>query len=166
MLVALFEERAETRVVLTRRSELLRSHSGQVSFPGGRIEAGEGALAAALREATEEVGLDSAGVRVVGFLPPARAFSSGDPITPVVAVLDARPRLAASPTEVARVFDASLADLATHCRCEVWAHPGGPAFTMYVFRVEGEVVWGATARMIADLLEIVLDPGPGPRPRI
>jgi 8-oxo-dGTP pyrophosphatase MutT (NUDIX family) len=156
VLVALFEEDGEARVVLTRRSAQLRSHSGQVSFPGGRIDDGEDVVSAALREAHEEIGLLPDSVRPVGFLSQAFAFSSGAPITPVVGVLGSRPRLIPSPAEVERVFDASLADLSGACREERWSEPGRPAFSMYFFDVEGETIWGATARMLVDLLTTVL----------
>src|SRR3982751_1666988 len=68
VLVALFEEDGEVRVILTRRAAHLRSHTGEVSFPGGRIDPGEEAVAAALREAAEEVGLEPATVQIVGQL--------------------------------------------------------------------------------------------------
>jgi 8-oxo-dGTP pyrophosphatase MutT (NUDIX family) len=156
VLVALFEEDAETRVILTRRSARLRTHRGQVSFPGGRLEPGEEAVGAALREAREEVGLDPAAVRPVGYLARAFAFSSGAPITPVVAALAARPALSPNPAEVDRAFDASLADLAAAFSEEWWSEPGLSRFPMYFFSVEGETIWGATARMIVDLLTTVL----------
>ncbi len=156
VLVALFEEDGEARVVLTRRSTRLRTHRGQVSFPGGRIDPGEDAVAAAIREAREEIGLDPSLVRPVGYLARAFAFSSGAPITPVVAALPRRPALAPSPAEVDRVFDAALADLAAAFTEEWWTEPDLPRFPMYFFEVEGETVWGATARMVVDLLTTVL----------
>lgn len=159
VLVALFEERGEARVVLTRRSTTLRTHRGQVSFPGGRIDPGEDAIEAAVREAHEEVGLDPASVQPVGFLARAFAFSTGAPITPVVATLPGRQMLVPSPAEVDRAFDASLADLAASYTQEWWAEPGVPRFPMYFFHVEGETVWGATARMLVDLLASVLVDG-------
>jgi 8-oxo-dGTP pyrophosphatase MutT (NUDIX family) len=163
VLVALFEEDGEARVLLTRRSTSLRTHRGQVSFPGGRIDPGEDAIAAALREAHEEIGLDPSLVRPVGYLTRASAFSTGVPITPVVAALPARPVLAPSPAEVERAFDASLADLAAAFTEEWWSQPELPRFPMYFFSVEGETVWGATARMVVDLLTTVLVDG-APRP--
>jgi 8-oxo-dGTP pyrophosphatase MutT (NUDIX family) len=161
VLVALFEEDGEARVVLTRRSTSLRTHRGQVSFPGGRIDGGEDAIAAAVREAHEEIGLDPALVSPVGYLARAFAFSTGAPITPVVATLAARPSLAPNPDEVDRAFDTSLADLAAAFTEEWWSERDLPRFPMYFFAVETETVWGATARMLVDLLEIVLSSPPG-----
>ncbi len=159
VLVALFEEDGEARVVLTRRSVQLRTHRGQVSFPGGRVEPGEDAIAAAVREAREEIGLDPALVRPVGYLAAASAFSTGEPITPVVATLPSRPDLVANPDEVDRVFDTSLADLAAGFSEEWWSEPEVGRFAMYFFSVETETVWGATARMLVDLLTTVLVDG-------
>lgn len=156
VLVALFEEEGEARVVLTRRSTRLRTHRGQVSFPGGRIEPGEGPVAAALREAEEEVDLDPGAVRPVGLLQLAFAFSSGVQITPVVGELAGRPALRPNPAEVDRVFDVALSDLAAHFSEERWHEPGVPPFPMYFFDVAGETVWGATARMLVDLLSVAL----------
>ncbi len=156
VLVALFEEDGEARVLLTRRSVTLRTHRGQVSFPGGRIEADEDPVAAALREAFEEIGLDPAVPRPLALLAPASAFASGTPITPIVATIDRRPHVVANPAEVARVFDVSLAELAAAFTEELWSEPGLPTFPMYFFEVAGETVWGATARMLVDLLTVVL----------
>jgi len=156
VLVGLFEESGETRVLLTRRSAQLRTHRGQVSFPGGRIEPGESALAAAVREAVEEVGLEPSSVTPVALLAPAVAFASGAPITPVVATLPGRPVLAPNPAEVERAFDASLADLAASYWEERWMQTGRPTFSVHFFEVAGETVWGATARMLVELLTIAL----------
>jgi 8-oxo-dGTP pyrophosphatase MutT (NUDIX family) len=156
VLVALFEEAGETRVVLTKRATTLRSHRGQISFPGGRIDPGEGAVAAALREALEEVALDPQTVQPLGVLRPAVSIESGTAITPVVGSLAARPHLVASPAEVERVFDVALADLAGSFREEQWTQPGSGTYAVHFFDVAGETVWGATARMLVDLLTTVL----------
>ena len=108
VLVTLFEEEGEARVVLTVRSDRLRSHRGEVAFPGGRIEGGEGVVDAALREAFEEVGLRPGLVTVVAELTAMPTVSSNTVMTPVVATLEGRPSLTASPAEVERVFDVAL----------------------------------------------------------
>lgn len=165
VLVALFEQDGEVHTVLTRRSAALRTHRGEVSFPGGRLDPGEDAVAAARREAAEEVGLEWSSVRVLGWLRPVVTFSSGSLAVPVVAALPGPPRLVPNPAEVARVFDVSLAALAADgvFHEERWTVPGRPApgstdgsFPVWFFSVAGETVWGATARMLYDLLCLVL----------
>ncbi|HEY3701567.1 MAG TPA: CoA pyrophosphatase [Acidimicrobiales bacterium] len=161
VLVPLFEEAGETRVILTRRAAHLRSHTGQVAFPGGRLEPGEGALAGALREAHEEIGLDPGEVEVLGQLAPLATVSSGSRITPFVGAVARRPRLSPNPAEVARIFDVSLADLVNDevYREERWDLPGQDDRPMHFFEIDGETVWGATARILTELLELVVGGG-------
>jgi 8-oxo-dGTP pyrophosphatase MutT (NUDIX family) len=173
VLVALFEERGEARVILTVRSSELRSHTGEVAFPGGRLDGDEGVVAGALREASEEVGLDPALVTVVGTLTAMPTVSSNTVMTPVVATLGHRPSLRANPGEVERIFDVALADLvADHVfEEELWAIPGRMndaglprgEFPVWFFEVAGEMVWGATARTLVELVCLVLGvPAPSP----
>jgi 8-oxo-dGTP pyrophosphatase MutT (NUDIX family) len=165
VLGAFFEEGGEARVVLTRRSAGLRTHQGQVSFPGGRLEEGEDAVAAALREAFEEVDLDPCLVKTVGWLHPVLTMVSSSFILPVLGTMEGRPRLVANPSEVERIFDVSLAELADPSifHEERWRIPGrviaGSAdnsFPVWFFEVSGELIWGATARMLYELLTVVL----------
>jgi 8-oxo-dGTP pyrophosphatase MutT (NUDIX family) len=161
VLVALFEEDGEARVVLTRRAAHLRSHRGEVSFPGGRLDAGESPERGAMREAAEEVGLDPAGIELIGRLSKLGTVSSGTTITPVVVRLPGRPRLCANPTEVEHVFDVSLAELADPevFGEEHWTVPGrDEAFEVWFFELPEDTVWGATARMLVELLCLVLAP--------
>ena len=171
VLVALFEESGESRVLLTVRSTRLRSHQGEVAFPGGKLDPEEGVEQGALREAEEEVGLDPATVTVVGHLTAMPTVSSNTLMTPVVAVLPGRPTTAPAPDEVARVFDVALAELLADgvWAEELWAVPGRPGiggepgteFPVWFFSVAGETVWGATARVLTELLCLVLGvPGP------
>ena len=162
MLAVLFEEAGEARLILTRRSSSLRSHAGEVSFPGGRLDPGEDAPTAALREAYEEIALDPAQVTMEGWIHPVFTLVSASLIMPLVATVPARPHVVASPAEVERVFDV------------LPARPGRPrelprgalelsgapdsrrqsdgSFPVWFFEVEGEMIWGATARMIHELL--------------
>ena len=153
-------------MLFTRRSTSLRAHRGEVSFPGGRLD-GERRRPAALREANEEVALNPSDVSVVGWIHPVLTLVSGSLIMPVVATVAARPRVVASPAEVERVFDVSLRELADPCifHEERWTIPGREipgspdnSFAVWFFEVEGEMIWGATARMIHELLSIVLVP--------
>jgi len=168
VLVPLFEEAGETRVVLTRRAAHMRTHTGEVSFPGGRLDPGESPEAGARREAAEEVGLDPDTVEVVGRLTPLSTFSSAATITPVVGILRRRPALEANTDEVAHVFDVALAELAADglFREERWIVPGRPfpqsaepggdgSFPIWFFELPHDTVWGATARMLVELLRLV-----------
>jgi 8-oxo-dGTP pyrophosphatase MutT (NUDIX family) len=153
-------------VILTVRSDRLRSHQGEVAFPGGRLEAGEGVVAGALRESYEEVGLDPGVVTVIGRLTPMPTLSSNTVMTPVVGTLEGRPALLANPTEVERIFDVALNELVADgvFHEEWWSVPGRPAvpgspdgeFPVWFFEVAGETVWGATARTLVELVSSVL----------
>ncbi len=162
VLCALFDEDNEARVVLTRRSSRLRSHTGEVSFPGGRLDPGEAPIAAALREASEEVGLDPASVDILGQLSPLSTFSSQAIITPFVGVLPGRPLLHPNPAEVERAFDVPLAELVREgvYTEELWELPGAGWRALNFFHLIGDTVWGATARILRELLELILQ-GPG-----
>jgi 8-oxo-dGTP pyrophosphatase MutT (NUDIX family) len=173
VLVVLFadEPGAEARVLLTRRSKALRFHQGEVSFPGGRLEAGETPERAALREAYEEVNLNPGSVEVVGQLSSLLTFSSQTLVTPVVGFLTGRPVLYPSPSEVERVFDVELSTLVSDgvFREERWGGgelPGAAlqrldaaddgTFPVWFFELDGDTVWGATARVLVELLKTVL----------
>jgi 8-oxo-dGTP pyrophosphatase MutT (NUDIX family) len=165
VLGALFEQHGLAQIVLTRRSADLSTHQGQVSFPGGRLDEGEDAVAAALREAFEEVALDPALVRVVGWLHPVLTMVSSSFIQPVLGTLAELPALTPNPGEVERIFSVSLGELAHPAvfHEERWRIPGrtipgseDDSFPVWFFEVSGELIWGATARMLYELLRVVL----------
>jgi 8-oxo-dGTP pyrophosphatase MutT (NUDIX family) len=158
VLVALFEEDREARVVLTRRAAHLRTHTGEVSFPGGKCDGAETPEEAALREATEEIGLEPRSVETIGRLSKLSTFSSSTTITPVVGVLAHRPRLVANPHEVEHVFDVSLSQLADPgiFREEIWEIQGAVPFPVWFFELPDDTIWGATARILVELLRLVL----------
>ena len=165
VLAVFFEEDGEARLLFTRRSAGLRTHQGQVSFPGGRLEDGEDAVAAALREAFEEVDLDPCLVTTVGWLHPLVTMVSASFILPVLGTVEGRPDLTPNPSEVDRIFDVSLAELADPAvfHEERWRIPGRDiagskdnSFPIWFFEVSGELIWGATARMLYELLSVVL----------
>ena len=164
VLVALFEEMGETHVVLTRRSFDLRHHRGDIALPGGNSDPGETPVDTALREAREEVGLDESTVTPIGWLNPIVTFAAGSAIWPVVGLVVGRPALVADPREVDRVFTVALADLVADGVFleERWRRgeprPGADSdgyFPIYFFRVPGDVIWGATARVLTELLCLV-----------
>jgi 8-oxo-dGTP pyrophosphatase MutT (NUDIX family) len=160
VLVPLYESDDGLRVVLTRRSEGLRTHSGEVSFPGGRQDDGESLWETALREAHEEVGLDPGSVCPIGQLDRLRTVSSGSAIVPFVASLDGPPDLAANPHEVDEILRVSVDELLLDevWREELWRWPDSDEEGREVtfFELVGDTIWGATAKMLRQLLSLGL----------
>jgi 8-oxo-dGTP pyrophosphatase MutT (NUDIX family) len=141
-------------LLIVQRSPWLRRHAGQAAFPGGAIEeCDDGPVAAALREAAEEVGVDAAGVEVVGRLPELFIARSGFAVTPVLAWWrrpgPLRPANDGEVTSAARVGVAELADPANRLTVR---HPSGVAGP--AFRVHGMLVWGFTAALVDRLLSL------------
>jgi len=158
VLVGLVRRADGLQAVLTRRTDTLRHHAGQVSFPGGREEPGDGGpLQAALREACEEIGLAAAQVTPLGFLDPLMTIT-GYRVTPVVALLDPGFEPVPDPGEVAEVFEAPLAFLMArsslrHVDIEFRGR------TRHVLEYETLAaapthrIWGATASILLNLRE-------------
>jgi 8-oxo-dGTP pyrophosphatase MutT (NUDIX family) len=161
VLVALHDGPRGAEVVLTRRSWALRSHRGEISFPGGRLEPGETPEAGALREAHEEVALDPAAVVVVGRLPALSTVVSLSHIVPVVGRLDRRPALRPAVDEVDRILHVPLVELTAPevFREERWGEPPLERVIAF-FELEDETIWGATAHILVDLLTVVVRPAP------
>jgi 8-oxo-dGTP pyrophosphatase MutT (NUDIX family) len=144
-------DRSEPGVILTVRREHLRTHAGQIAFPGGRLDSGEEAISAALREAHEEVLLDPSAVEVVGPLDAYRTVT-GYVVTPVLGVIAPDLPLEPHEHEVADVFEAPLGfliDLANHHRRT--AMLDGRERHYYEILWNGRRIWGATAAMIVNL---------------
>jgi 8-oxo-dGTP pyrophosphatase MutT (NUDIX family) len=145
----------EPGLVFTERRADLRRHAGEISFPGGRRDAGDADLAAtALRESHEEIGLDPAIVEIGEKLPPTGTFVTGYLIHPFVgriphpAELDLKP----NPAEVETVLTFSLDILRKSYEIRRLVRRGVPIHTP-TYEVEGHLIWGATARILGDLLE-------------
>ncbi len=160
VLVLLFEERGEARVILTKRPETMPSHRGEIAFPGGRYEPSldAGLADTALREAEEEIGLDPGLVEIVAELDVIGTVGSGFVISPFVGVLDGRPRLEPHPTEVVKVFDVALSELMhddafREERWDIW----GADQAVHFYELPGETVWGATARMLTAFLAHLIE---------
>lgn len=135
-------------VLLTERATHLKTHAGQVAFPGGRIEPGEDARAAALREANEEIGLAGEHAQPIGYLPPY--FSgTGFRVTPVMALLDPAMALVPDPNEVARVFEVPLSHalhLPNYRQSSIlWR---GRDRTFFVLDYDDAYIWGVTAGIL------------------
>jgi NAD(P)H-hydrate repair Nnr-like enzyme with NAD(P)H-hydrate epimerase domain/8-oxo-dGTP pyrophosphatase MutT (NUDIX family) len=148
------DEQHGIEVVLTRRHLEMRSHPGQVAFPGGRVDEGEDLVDAALREAQEEIALDPASVTVLGrgrtfYLPPSRFW-----VAPVVAWWDAPHELVASPDEVDEVLRVPLTALFDPARWRAVPLSAGGA--TWAWQLDDDLLWGATAIVLALLLGEVL----------
>lgn len=145
---------ARATVLLTQRTANLRDHGGQVSFPGGRVEADDPSpVHTALRETEEEIGLPRERVEILGFLPEYRT-GTGFRVTPVVALIEPPFDLRPDPLEVAEVFEVPLAfllDPANHQQREMFYR--GAMRRYYAMPYGDHFIWGATAGMIHSLSE-------------
>jgi 8-oxo-dGTP pyrophosphatase MutT (NUDIX family) len=168
VLVLFYPCDGELRLVLTRRTDAVDTHRGQISFPGGSMDPGEDAVSAALREAWEELAVDMASLEVVGQLSSLYIPPSGFCIYPVVAYAAERPSFVPNSGEVAEVLEVSLAHLLDpNTRGEeIWPMRGMDVCVPF-YRVEQHKVWGATAMVLCELLAlltssfITLAPAPG-----
>lgn len=156
VLIAITDE-AQPKVLLTRRSAYLNSHAGEVSFPGGKRDPQDTSnIVVALREAQEETALNPFDVELIGDLPMQKS-RNGMLVKPIVGLIPPEVQLSAQPTEIDRIFFASLKNLmeAPPVPYEVrYAHQ-----SLYFpsMRVENEIVWGLTARMLVVLFQYGLD---------
>lgn len=143
-------------LVLTRRTAGVAHHQAQISFPGGQMDEHETSVETALREAAEELGIKPADVRVLGELTPLYIPPSNYCIYPVVAAAARRPEFEPSPSEVAEVIEVPIAHLLDpkNIKRERWPLRGGNAIVpFYLFR--GHKIWGATAMVLAELLDLL-----------
>ena len=154
VLVGLVPRHGALQVLLTRRNDALRRHAGQVSFPGGRLDAGDAdAVAAALRETREEVGIPGTLVAPLGYLD-ALATVTGFRVLPVVALVDPGYVPVPDPVEVADVFEVPLEFLlAPGNRMERQFVHEGRARRVWEYRYPDQRIWGATASMLLNLQE-------------
>lgn len=158
-LLLLFPLRDRPHVLLTVRSRDLPNHKGQVSLPGGTLEAGEIPRDAALREAHEEAGIDPAHVRVLGELSPLYIPVSGFTLHPFVGAATERPAFRAEPGEVDRLLEVPLDRLRDPaCLGRDERELLGRTRRVRYFDVEGERVWGATAMVLAEFLCLIGSP--------
>lgn len=142
-------------IVFTRRAEDLAMHSGEISFPGGRLDPGENPRDAALREAQEEIGIDPEKVEILGRLPGTFTLVSNYLIEPWVGVL-VNDHFSPNPKEIAEVIVASLDDLrASGTRREQRFIRAGVMASNPAYDVGPNTIWGATARILTDLIDLM-----------
>ena len=155
VLVPLIERRGEVSVAFIRRPDGMPTHAGQIGFPGGRCQPQDAdAGATALREAKEELGIAAAGVQVLGEMDDV-ATPSGFVITPICAWMTDPPPFQPDPREVNEHFEVTLSELAAPSRFSVRGerHVAGRTYELFEYQVQGRIIWGATARMVHQLLE-------------
>ncbi len=160
VLLVLFEQKETLHLAFIRRASTLRAHSGEIAFPGGSIDAMDASsVMAALREAQEEIGLDTTHIQVLGVLSPVFTVVSNYLITPVVAYLPyGLGAVSLQASEVAELLLLPLSGLAdtTIAHTEEWTR-GDMTRTVYFYDYEDYRIWGATGRILAMLLELLRD---------
>lgn len=153
VLVPLYVSGGRLHAVFTRRREDLRRHPGEISFPGGRQDDDETDLrVTALREAEEEIGLPRADVQLIGALQPTPTIATNYAVYPFVGLIEPGKQWTISAREVAEVLELSLADLRAGYARQRMLRRGVP-FRTDVYVVGDHLIWGATARMVGDLLQ-------------
>jgi 8-oxo-dGTP pyrophosphatase MutT (NUDIX family) len=147
-------------VLFTVRSDQVRDHKGEISFPGGvRHPEDRDLLATALRETEEELGIDPGAFDVLGQLPATHTVVSGYLIQPYVGMLAARPSITPSEIEIAEVLELSVGRLAAVER-EVHRETGpGVTRSWFAYTLDGYTVWGATGRILHGLLDVLRQQG-------
>ena len=160
VLMAVTDRASTPGFLMIHRPSTMRAHPGQVAFPGGKLDAGETPVEAALREANEELGIDPRDVQIIGMTDRYRTASGYD-ITPVLAMVPADLPLQPNPTEVARWFEAPVGfvlDRANHT--EQVATLRGTERRYIEILWEGHRIWGVTAAIIANLARRIAWHGP------
>jgi len=157
VLVPVFERDGTAHVLLTKRTDTVEHHKGQISFPGGRQEMDDpDLLTTALRETYEEIGLDPALVQVLGRLDEIETVVSGFAITPYVGLIPPPQDLHLNPAEIAELVTVPVAvfldpsNLRTETR-----HRGGQSHEIYYYEYPPHVIWGATARIIKRMVGLL-----------
>jgi 8-oxo-dGTP pyrophosphatase MutT (NUDIX family) len=160
VLVPLYELDGDSRVVMIKRPETMSSHRGEIAFPGGKFEPGvdPDLRTTALREASEEIGLDPDAVDIVARLDGIGTVASRFTITPYVGLLSQRPVLTPSPGEVVRILEVPLSELLDPdvYRQEHWDTLTDD-FDVHFYDLDDETVWGATARILTSFLAHLVD---------
>jgi 8-oxo-dGTP pyrophosphatase MutT (NUDIX family) len=160
VLILLYPRAAQLHLVLTRRTETLRSHKGQIALPGGTREDGEALVQTALRETREELGVPPEGTEVIARLSALYTPPSNYCIHPFVAYRPSAPTFRRDPVEVAEVLEVSLALLLNPStrKVEFWSDPRfeSPRRVPF-FDIRGQVVWGATAMILSEFVTLLED---------
>ena len=155
-LLLLYPRGNDLAIPLTVRATGLARHAGQVSLPGGATDPGETLAQAALREASEEIGVDPSSVRVLGELTPVHVIVSGFTLHPIVGVTDQKPEFVAAPGEVGEILEVRLDDLRDASRIGRGTRiREGVAVEYPYFDLMGHQVWGATAMVLGEFICLI-----------
>ena len=154
-------DRSDPHILFTKRSERVAHHKGQISFPGGIVETWDGSrLETALRECREEIGLPGDAVEILGTLDDTETRATQFVITPFVGLVREPPAWRPDGKEIERVLEVPLSGLLDPAgfRVELWER-GGELTPVYFYEYQGEVIWGATARILKQFLDLVFPTG-------
>ncbi len=157
VLVPVYYKQGEYYILFTKRTERVQDHKGQISFPGGACEEEDETLVnTALRECAEEIGLPAEAVELLGELDDTATITSGYIISPFVAVIPWPYPFKVDPTEVEEIIEVPISALLDKdCLRQETEVRDGQAVTAYYYHYQGRVIWGATARILNQFLDIV-----------
>ncbi len=155
----------EPTLIFTKRTDSVGTHKGQISFPGGGLDSDDPSMkVTALRETEEEIGLDPDAVKIVGELDTFPTFVSGYVVTPYVGWLEVEPQLTANPAEVAELLHVPLRDLTNEIRADAGFSHGERVYPTEAWVWRDNVIWGVTARILRQFLDILSEAGLVERP--
>jgi 8-oxo-dGTP pyrophosphatase MutT (NUDIX family) len=156
VLIPLFKKNGEYHVLLTRRTDKVRHHKGQISFPGGRQDQGEDLLATALREAKEEMGIEEKDVRILGELDDMCTVASDFCIAPFVGLIPYPYPFKINRNEIEEIIEVPLPVFLdeTKFREELRSRNGVPV-SVYFYQHDEHTIWGATARILKQLMDLI-----------
>jgi 8-oxo-dGTP pyrophosphatase MutT (NUDIX family) len=159
VLILLYEDMGKIKFPLIKRPQYLGAHSGQVSLPGGKAEAGETIIETALREGEEEIGIRATEVKVLGTLSEFFVMPSNFMVTPVIGFIEGSPQFKGDQHEVERILQADMQDLLRADAIHEKEILAAGRFQMLAphFEVENEIVWGATAMMLNEFRMVIQD---------
>ncbi|MFO7827583.1 MAG: CoA pyrophosphatase [Bacteroidales bacterium] len=157
VLILLYPKNDALHVVFIKRTEYDGAHSGQISLPGGKFEQGDQTLEnTALRESNEEIGIDPEKTKILGKLTPLHIPVSNFYVLPFVGFYDTTPEFKPDPTEVEKIIELKLSELIDPENCTLQEfHYGDLAFTAPIYKSKELVIWGATAMILSEFIEVV-----------
>ena len=157
VLILLYQKKGEIYVAFILRNEYDGPHSGQISFPGGKSEKSDkNIIDTALRESHEEIGINPEKVKIVGQLTPLHIPVSNFMVYPIIGIYEDEPIFKADPNEVQKILEVKLKDLIDSDNCTTKEfHYGEISFTAPIYCPNNITIWGATAMMLSEFLEIV-----------